>query len=72
MTYFIDVAALVPINLFSMSNLSDKSGVVSDKAVKIKKQDLKLMDLRGGHFLNAEASSSRVLNRASAENLTIS
>lgn len=42
----IDVAALVLMNLFSTSNTSDKSGVVSDKVVKIRQHGLKLLDLQ--------------------------
>ena len=44
--YVTDVVALVLINLFSMSKASDKSSEVSDKALKIKKRGLKLLDLR--------------------------
>lgn len=38
MNYVVDVAALVLMNLFSMSNTSDKSGAASDKVVKIKQR----------------------------------
>lgn len=38
MNYFIDVAALVLMNLFSTSSTGDKSDMASDKVVKIKQR----------------------------------
>ncbi len=47
------VAAVVLMNLFSTSNTSDKSGVDSDKVMKIKQQDSKLLDLLSHNKLTA-------------------